>query len=309
MKEQERLPGGTKSTVCQPDPEQGPEMVLLAGGEFQQGSPKSEPGRNDDELPQHSVKIQRPFAIGRCEVTVGEFRQFVEDSGYQTDAEKGKGCYYWDEQEQTPKQDTARTWKSPGFEQTDQHPVTCVSWNDTQAYIQWLNEWLGLDRQIAYRLPSESEWEFAARAGTTSPFFWGNQSQCQFANGLDQTAKQTGKFSDSWTYADCVDGFENTAPVGNFTPNRWGLYDASGNVWEWVQDCYVESYEGAPTDGSAREAKSGETCESRSLRGGGWIFDPQYLRSAIRRRNQPDAASNGLGFRLARLVDLRSITP
>ena len=288
------------ATVCQYDPEQGPEMVLLAGGAVQQGSPESEVGRTGDESPQHAVTIPQPFALGRCEVTVGEFRQFVEASGYTTDAETSRGCYVWNEQERVNKLDPARNWKSPGFAQTDQHPVTCVSWNDAQAYITWLNAWLGLRPNTAYRLPTESEWEYAARAGTTTPYFWSDASQCQYANGADQTAKHTGKWPANWTYAACADQFVFTAPVGSFSPNRWGLYDTSGNVGEWVADCWHESYKAAPADGSAwLEAGSGD-CSRRVLRGGGWYGNPLNLRSANRNWNAPDGAYIISGFGLAR---------
>ena len=286
--------------VCQPKAGQGPEMVMIAPGTFRQGSPEEERGRIEHESPQHSVTIEEPFAIGRCEVTVAQFRQFVEATNYQTDAEKGEGCWLWDVETQKSKVDPSRNWRDPGFEQTDSHPATCVSWQDAQIYVQWLNTWLGLEGERIYRLPTESEWEFATRAGTLTPFYWGGESQCVFANGLDNSVQETGEFSADWTYADCSDGYVFTAPVGSYEANRWGLYDTSGNVWEWVQDCYVNAYDDAPTDGSAHEAKKGAACENRSLRGGGWYNYPLLLRSANRNRDPPDGAYSLTGFRLAR---------
>ena len=220
----------TELRPCLPEPNAGPEMVLIAAGQFEMGSDEQEEGPYDNEGPQHTVTIPKPFAIGRCEVTVGEFRQFVEATGYRTDAENSGGCYYWDESVQDAKQNPAYHWRNPGFEQTDQHPVVCVSWNDAQAYIQWLNSYLKIPGN-SYRLPSEAEWEYVARAGTTSAFFWGSAEQCEYANGLDRSAQESGKFSENWIYASCDDSYVYTAPVASYKPSLWNAYDLSGNVW------------------------------------------------------------------------------
>jgi formylglycine-generating enzyme required for sulfatase activity len=152
----------------------------------------------------------------------------------------------------------------------------------------------------AYRLPTESEWEYAARAGSQSAFFWGEQSQCAFANGADAALKKDGLLGDNWQYAECNDGFAYTASVDSFKANAWELYDMSGNVWEWVQDCWHDNYENAPTDGSAWLDKDKDECTMRSVRGGGWGSSPAFLRSANRSRISADEADNGAGFRLAR---------
>lgn len=281
----------------------GPEMVLIAVGDFQMGSPKDEIGRYDDETPRHPVAISKPFAIGRCEVTVGEFRRFVEASGYLTSAERGLGCRRLDKASGQWKENPTLSWRLPGFiPYDDQHPVVCVSWEDAQAYIAWLNHELGLPTN-SYRLPSEAEWEYAARAGTDTAYFWGdsNAEQCAFANGRDQAAKASSSefFDKNSTFADCSDGFDFTAPVASFKPNGFGLFDTTGNVLEWVQDCYHDSYKGAPGDGRAWQE---DGCENRVLRGGSWINKPSILRSAYRGWFRPVETDSISGFRLARTL-------
>ena len=292
---------GELAAPCQIKPGSGPEMVLIAAGEFMQGSPDNEVGRSSDETPQHKVIIQQPFALSRCEVTVGEFRRFIELTGYKTDAESKEGCYLWDQKASNWEKKPGSSWTHPGFAQKDNDPVVCVSWNDAKAYVKWLNGYLELPDK-PYRLPSESEWEYAARAGTSSAFFWGGDSQCDYANGADATMKDSKIFSAGWNYAGCSDGFVYTAPVGSFKANAWGLYDMSGNAWEWVEDCWHENYQNSPANGSAwLEADKGD-CAKRSVRGGSWNSDTPNLRSAIRNRLTADGANNIQGFRLARTL-------
>ncbi|MDX1655715.1 MAG: SUMF1/EgtB/PvdO family nonheme iron enzyme, partial [Candidatus Competibacteraceae bacterium] len=149
------------------DGAKGPEMVVIPAGKFLMGSPEDEPERRGDER-QHSVTIERPFAIGRYEVMVGEFRRFVQESSYRTEAESGGGSWVWTGSEW--KLDPARNWRQPGFKQSESHPVVCVSWNDGVAYAEWLSQQTGQE----YRLPTEAEWEYAARAGTATPFHFGS---------------------------------------------------------------------------------------------------------------------------------------
>ncbi|MFL0797271.1 MAG: SUMF1/EgtB/PvdO family nonheme iron enzyme [Cellvibrionaceae bacterium] len=266
------------------------EFVSIPGGSFMMGSNDG----NSDEKPVHRVNI-RPFTMGKYEVTKGQFEAFVNDTGYRTDAEKntaGKdGCYAykggadfgW----------TAGTsWRNPGYSQKGSDPVVCISHNDTQAYIQWLNKQTGNH----YRLPTEAEWEYAARAGSSSKYSFGNsESQlCENGNGVDQSLKaQIPEWK--WTVSSCRDGYTFTAPVGSFAPNAFGLYDMHGNVWEWVQDCYHDSYSGAPSDGSAWESGS---CAKRVLRGGSWYSGPNTLRSACRGGGHAGNRYNTDGFRL-----------
>lgn len=176
--------------------------------------------------------------------------------------------------------------------------MVCVNWRDANAYAQWLSQRSG----AAYRLPTEAEWEYATRAGTTTSRFWGDKSElaCEFANVADRLGK--GQFPD-WINHDCDDGQVFTAPVASYRPNAFGLYDALGNVWEWVADCWSDRYSGFRQDTAARQPPEGETCDRRVVRGGGWDDQPANVRSANRRRVEPDVAlSSDLGFRLARTL-------
>ena len=279
----EAPPTGTTFRDC---PE-CPEMVVVPAGRFEMGSPESESGRVDDEGPVHEVAISRPFAVGVHEVTRGEFARFVSATG----RSMGNACWGYDREW---KERSGRHWKSPGFRQADDHPVVCVSWEDAQAYVWWLSRETGEE----YRLLSESEWEYVARAGTTTARYWGEgeSGQCRYANGADRTAKRHIR---GWKVADCDDGHYQTAPVGSFHANGYKLHDVLGNVWEWTEDCWNESYDGAPRDGSAWT--SGE-CGLRVLRGGSWGILPGFLRSAFRGRDTTGVRGSGAGLRVARTL-------
>jgi len=271
-----------------------PRMVVVAAGEFLMGSPAGEAGRGLDEGPQRQVAIAQPFALGRSEVTVGEFRRFVEETGYKTEAERdtrAQGCsgfIYTSPQSFT-------TWRSPGLTQADSHPALCVSWNDARAYTQWLSKKTGR----RYRLPSEAEWEYAARAGAGSSRYWGEDpvQACRFANVADQSRFQTLGFGQKH---ECTDGHYFTAPAGGYAPNLFGLYDMIGNVWEWTDDCWNASYAGAPADGAAWLRGD---CSQRVVRGGSWSTAPRFARSATRYKNPADFRDNLTGFRVARTLE------
>jgi formylglycine-generating enzyme required for sulfatase activity len=267
-------------------------MVVIPAGSFRMGSPDSEQGRDSDEGPVHTVRIDEPFALARREVSVGQFRAFVEATGYRTEAEKGGGCYVWDGSQWG--KDSKRNWRSPGFEQGEDHPVVCVSWNDARAYVGWL----GKETGQTYRLPSEAEWEYAARAGTTTARFWVDSpdAACRYANVADRAAK---KKNPDWTIHDCDDGFVYTAPVGSFEANAFGLRDMLGNAGEWTEDCWNDSYKGAPADG--RAWVKGD-CGRRVVRGGSWSYVPDYVRSANRFRFVTEFRYYFLGFRPARTL-------
>jgi len=263
----------------------GPVMIQIPAGEFLMGSPEDEPGRDSDEGPQHEVQVPA-FAIARTETTVGQFRAFVEDTGYETDAESGNGCFAWNANHNKWEQLKERDWRNPGFTQTEAHPVICVSWNDTVAYAGWLSKQTG----ERYRLPTEAEWEYAARAGTTTPFWTGDcihTDQANYGGNVDYNG----------CGANTGVSRGQTVAAGSLQANAWGLHDTAGNVWEWVQDCWHDSYRGAPADGSAWEEPG---CARRVVRGGGWFSRPQLVRSANRYGYAPDAAYDILGFRLAR---------
>jgi len=274
-------PGSGKTDWFKDLPE-GPEMVVIPAGEFLMGSPPDEIGRdgNGREGPQHGVSLAKPFAVGRFAVTVGEFTAFVEATGHQM---PNKMYTFendvWEEREN-------RSFRSPGFAQTARNPVVGVSWEDAKAYSKWLSQKSG----HAYRLLTEAEWEYAARAGSVSPFWWGisiSTAQANYDGNHVYGAGKKGEYR------------KRTVPVDSFEPNPWGLYQVHGNVWEWCEDCWNPSYRGAPDDGSAWI--SGDA-SSRVLRGGSWLNFPVSLRSAYRLSNQPVYRNNRVGFRLARTL-------
>ena len=288
------------------DGDAAPELVVLPAGSFQMGD-LSEPrlGRVN-ERPLREVVIPRPIAIMRYEVTRGDFRRFAERSGYVTEAERGTaeslGCRVpspgegraldWSFQK-------GRNWRNAALygmtQATDRHPVICVSWNDAQAYAAWLSGQTGQ----RYRLPSEAEWEYAARAGTETPWSYGSRRQCRYANGADETRLPNRQFF-AGQRADCTDRYAFTAQVGSLDPNPFDLHDMHGNIREWVQDCYHSSYSEAPTGGEAREE-----CDSdnRVQRGGAWFNSPSWLRSASRSSFKPSLSHAGTGFRLVQDLD------
>ena len=277
-----------------------PRMVVIPAGEFTMGSPAQESGRGVDEGPQRQVSIAL-YALGRSEVTVAEFRRFADESGYRTEAERdarAQGCsgfIYADPGAAGPASQPVTSWRSPGLTQADSHPVLCVSWNDARAYAQWLSK----KTAKRYRLPSEAEWEYAARAGSVAARYWGDDpvQACRFANVADQSRFQTWGFGQKH---ECADGHYFTAPAGGYAPNRFGLYDMLGNAWEWTEDCWNASYAGAPADGSAWLAGD---CAQRVCRGGSWSTVPRFARSAARNKNTADHRDNLTGFRLARIVE------
>jgi len=276
-----------------------PEMAVIPAGVFVMGTPASQ--LENVEVPAETqttvVRIARPFAIGRFEVTRGEFAAFVRDAGYEIRA----GCRTWDDALGRFADDARRTWLDPGrpLEPTDQHPINCVSWADAQAYVQWLAR----RTSQPYRLPSEAEWEYAARAGTTTLRFWGDAPQdgCDFANTYDGTARDAYKLG--WPDAGCADGYPDLAPVGQLKPNAHGLHDMIGNVWEWTEDCSTGSYVGRPKDGSAWVWLGG--CERRVLRGGGWLTSPDRSRSGFRGDGDANDRADFTGFRVALDLDER----
>lgn len=253
----------------------GPDLVLIPTGRFQMGSTEyehsiamkagSQPSLLAKELPAHWVGIERSFALGRYPVTVREWRQFARATGWESKLDV--------------------SWADPGFKQTDEHPVVCVSWNDAQLYLQWLSEKTG---QV-YRLPSEAEWEYACRAGTHTAFSFGDEISPEHAN-------YDGHFT--YNHGGRGESRGGTTKAGTFQPNPWGLFDMHGNVWEWVQDVVHDNYEGAPVDGSAWE--EGGDQARRVLRGGAWLYQPRYLRSALRNGYSAVLANDIVGFRVAR---------
>jgi formylglycine-generating enzyme required for sulfatase activity len=264
-----------------------PEMVVVPAGRYTMGSSASDKswavshGSNAesvaDESPQHEVSLLA-FALGKYDVTRGEYAAFVRDTGHSAGDGCGLNGEKWDKQ-------AGVDWQNPGFAQTERDPVVCVSWHDARAYVSWLNAKMRpavSSSDGPYRLPSEAEWEYAARAGTTTRFWWG-----------DDDGDAAGR---AWYKSNSEN---RTHPTGTKPANRFGLHDMAGNVWQWTQDCYAETYAGAPTDGSAAEV--GNAC-MRVDRGGSWFYPAWLLRPATRERNPADYRDRIMGFRVARTL-------
>ena len=270
------------------DGSRGPAMVRISSGRFMMGSSPTELGHVDAESPRHQVTIGADFALGKFPVTVGEFRRFVEASAFRTQAQTIGACFSGQ-----GKRDGA-TWRNPGFRKalSDRHPVVCVTFRDALAFAQWLSAQTGKN----YRLPTEAEWEYTARAGTMTSRFWGDDpaQACRFANAGDRARSNRGGNISGTPHA-CVDRFAGPAPVGKFQANAFGLHDMLGNVWEWTADCWSNSYAGTPVDGSAL---GGDGCRQHVRRGGNFSSGAEETRSAARKKGRPPAVA--IGFRLAR---------
>ncbi|MFZ1109606.1 MAG: SUMF1/EgtB/PvdO family nonheme iron enzyme [Rhodomicrobium sp.] len=269
-----------------------PEMVAVPAGAFMMGTAPAEIDALCKEYsasaeyikregPQHRISIASPFAVGRFPVTRGEFSAFVKDKGH----DMSGGAYGWTGSEW--KKDPKKSWQDPGFSQDGSHPAVCVNWDDAKAYAKWLSDKTGKD----YRLLSEAEWEYACRAGTSTPFWWGKSISTEQAN-----------YDGNYTFGGGKKGEyrQRTVPVRTFQPNPWGLYQVHGNVWEWCEDCWNERYDGAPADGSAWTTGD---CSSRVLRGGSWIDNPAVLRAARRSRDYTSNRRYNAGFRVARTLN------
>ena len=245
-----------------------------------------------DEQPLREVDVE-DFWMMRTEVTLGMFKTFASETGYAT----ANHCWVF---KNGWVKKNGLSWRQPGFSQDDSHPVTCISWFDARAFIVWLNEQTGLQ----FRLPTEAEWEYAARAGSNTIYYTGNDPSalCNHANAADINALQD---YPSFSVNDCDDGFVRTSPVASFMQNPWGLFDIYGNVWEWVEDCWSTSYADAPTDGSA--AIAGD-CDRRGFRGGGYGDIPHFARSTLRNRGHAEQRKDDVGFRLV-ATTIHSSTP
>jgi formylglycine-generating enzyme required for sulfatase activity len=235
---------------------EGPEMVVIPAGKFRMGDIQGKYGK--DELPVHEVNFQKAFAASKYEITFSQYDEFAKATGRNLPDDEGWG--------------------------RGRQPVIFVSWSDSVAYATWLSEQTGK----RYRLPTEAEWEYVARGGTETMYWWGNEVQQVLANCRGCGSRWDGK---------------QAAPVGSFRPNQFGLYDVAGNVLEWVQDCWHESYKEAPSDGSSWEQKDGGDCGRRGLRGGMWLRAHDIVRSSARLWNRASFAGRALGFRLVREID------
>lgn len=282
----------------------GLQMVVVPPGTYTAGATAQEQEtfgvptvRRHFERPQKEVTVSKPIAVGRTEVTLGQFKQFVKETGYRP----AQGMRTWLANEDSLLQFRPElNYLSPGFPQTDNDPVVGITKNDAEAFAAWVSERTG----ETYRLPTEGEWEYAARGGTQTPFFWGEdvEGADQYANTYDEDAYAANRFSiigsGEWAHVKNVhDGFEHTAPVGSFKPNAFGLYDVTGNAREFVADTWVDSQAGATSDASVRHGEAPFVV----LRGGAWAYQPQNLRVAYRNGYlSSETRTNMFGFRLVR---------
>jgi formylglycine-generating enzyme required for sulfatase activity len=293
-----------------------PDMVVIPAGSFMMGSPETEPGRSSDpnlgpvEGPQRLVHVPQ-FAAGKFDVTKGQWAAFVKD----TSRPAGGNCGWANLPSQDSTQpwlpDSTANWNHVGFAQDNTHPAVCISWDDADDYVKWMSKKTG----FTYRLLTEAEWEYADRAGTTTPYYWGTMPSHDYANYGTDSVNGIGLVSgkDKWMF---------TSPVGSFPPNPFGLYDMTGNVWQWVEDCYSITYSDLPTDGSAYKSNAlldstgtfpwmllKTACSFHIVRGGCYADSPALLRSAVRNWGgipgamSPDLSrSAGGGFRVARTL-------
>ncbi|HEY0180126.1 MAG TPA: SUMF1/EgtB/PvdO family nonheme iron enzyme [Dokdonella sp.] len=273
-----------------------PAVVVIPTGEFVMGSPADEPGHADNEEPQRRVRIEIGFALGQSEVTVGEFGEFVRASRYVTDAEKLGGSAIYEESSGRIANRPGATWRDDyrGERAGANLPVVNVSWNDAAAYADWLSRRTGKK----YRLPSETEFEYALRAGSAARYPWGDGNPDRvIGNFTGEGDRSPSKRSWTTAFPHYSDGYWGPAPVRSFRPDAFGLYDMEGNVSEWVEDCWHDNYVRAPRDSSAWVNPG---CERRVIRGGSWGSDPNQVRSAFRLAAAADLRSARVGFRIAR---------
>jgi formylglycine-generating enzyme required for sulfatase activity len=284
-----------------------PEMVVIPAGTFTMGTPENEAGHSIVEGPQRSITIQQ-FAAGKFDVTRGQWEAFATA----TNRPVASGCAFSGFKDTTRKDWNSNpdaSWRHLGFPQDNTHPVVCITWNDAQDYVKWLSGKTG----HTYRLLTEAEWEYAARAGTTTAFPWGTVGSHEYANfGADSGWTGLAMGRDKWF---------GTSPVGAFPPNAFGLYDMHGNVLQYVEDCFSASLSDLPANGSPYKAdivlkmtgrysfmNGKKSCDNRMVRGGDWGDPPQMVRSGFRNWapgrgfTLDNYRSGGVGFRVARIL-------
>ena len=276
-----------------------PELALVPPGRFMLGSAPDAPELDaaTGEAPAIAIAMTRPFFVASREVTVAEFRRFVEATG----AEPAPGCRIWLGGQWV--REANRSWRDPGLPlpPRDDEPVVCVNWDDARAYAEWLSKESGK----RYRLPSEAEWEYVARGGTSFPRFWGERDSaedvplslaCDYANVYDVSAVEAHRLP--WPNARCNDRAPALAPAAQYKPNAFGVFDIIGNAREWVMDCYTASYEGRPEDARAWTWQGG--CELKSVRGGSWASRPRDARAGAHGAEPTAHRQSDLGFRVVR---------
>lgn len=275
---------------------QSPTMVVVPTGKFMMGAPDQEPGRSDSETPQHEVTISKGYALSQTDITVGQFRDFVRASGYKPESVTQGGASVYDERTGVMRDVSNATWEDDyaGHPATDNLPVVNLSWNDARAYVQWLSQRSGKK----FRLPSEAEFEYALRAGSTTRYWWGAGTPKTKVENLTGSLDRSPS-GRRWSHAfqGYGDGYWGPAPAMSFAPNAFGLYDMDGNVSEWMEDCWHDNYVRAPVDGTAWVNPG---CSTRVIRGGSWGSSPEQANSAYRQGADASIRSGRVGFRIVR---------
>lgn len=274
-----------------------PEMIALPSGLAILGSEPWSANRKGGDGPIREVDIAYTLAVAKTETTRAQYRTFIEATNYQTpNADGRKGCNTWS-YDRVLGFVRDHTWDSPGYNQREDHPVICVSWADATAYAAWLAETTGKP----YRLLSSTEYEYATRADTRGPWFWGNANAdaCEYANVADDTFRRLYDYAPVFA---CDDKHERTAPVGSYKPNPWGLHDMLGNAWEWTDDCVHQDMSLVPTDGSSWQEADDGNCDRRVPRGGSWVSGTDWVRAAAQAGDPALYRSQLLGFRVALTV-------
>ncbi|OTM50029.1 formylglycine-generating sulfatase enzyme [Acinetobacter pittii] len=283
-----------------------PEMTVIPAGSFLMGGNINEQEQQNVpaqsrpyELPQHLVQVEKPFAMSTYETTIAEFQAFQKETGWEVE-----GCRNWE-----TRNGVFNMWyrddlnpNNSGMNQTPQDPVVCVRREDGREFAKWLSKKTGQ----TYRLPTEVEWEYAARAGTTTAYYWGDDlnldQACKYANVLDPSTAAALPQTSGWSLFKCTDGYAFTSPVGKFLPNNFGLYDMSANAREWVDDCWHSNYENAPSV-NRRWGEDNGQCNFPVLRGGAWIYNTYNVRTAYRNAYVTSQARSIMwGFRLVREI-------
>ncbi|MBO8208706.1 formylglycine-generating enzyme family protein [Acinetobacter nosocomialis] len=284
-----------------------PEMTVIPAGSFLMGGNINEQEQQNVpaqsrpyELPQHLVQVEKPFAMSTYETTIAEFQAFQKETGWEVE-----GCRNWE-----TRNGVFNMWyrddlnpNNSGMNQTPQDPVVCVRREDGREFAKWLSKKTGQ----TYRLPTEVEWEYAARAGTTTAYYWGDDlnldQACKYANVLDPATVVALPQTSGWSLFNCTDGYPFTSPVGKFLPNNFGLYDMSANAREWVDDCWHANYENAPSVNRRWGEENNGQCNFPVLRGGAWIYNTYNVRTAYRNAYVTSQARSIMwGFRLVREI-------
>lgn len=287
-----------EGTVNEPIGRTDIDVVIVAAGTFKMGSPANEAGRSEREGPQIDVAFSAPFGISETEISVRQFRKFVTATGYVTDEEKKGSGDVFNGRDGRMIEKEGINWRHDftGEDAQDNHPVIRVSWNDAAAFVAWLSDESGK----TYRLPSEAEFEYALRAGSTTRYWWGDRNPTRRVENLTGDREQFKKLRWPVAFRYYSDNHWGPAPVASFSPNPFGLHDMGGNTAEWVADCHTPSLADQPIDGSAQT--SGD-CKMRVFKGGAWGYAPPLSRSAYRNAAPRTHASTMLGFRVALDID------